>query len=45
MFNFTLTREQIEYKGHNTIHNMIHCSIAGNVFPTGCALISYLKVT
>ena len=45
MFNFALTREQIEYKGHNTIHNMMHCTLAGHFFPTGCALIGYLKVT
>ena len=35
MFNFTLTREQIEYKGYNTIHNMTNCSIAGNFFQQG----------
>ena len=32
MFNFALTREQIEYKGHNTIHNMMpHWLLGGHM--------------
>ena len=46
MFNFTLTREQIEYKGYNTIHNNYdQLFYSWKFFPTGRAVIGYLNVT